>query len=196
MDESRPSSTRSKRDLPMRMQAKQLQKKLIRRVPEAEDIGYLNITPMLDMMTIILVFFLKSFSVSTENISLSEDLMPPQSTSSIKAHQAVAVTLTRNSILVESDPVAAVKNGEVDSSIKRDGQSGYLINPLLNQLQKHATRLKKIEKMTRGKMKFKGELVLVADQTTPYRLISEVLYTAGQAEFAKYRLMVIKGSDD
>ena len=80
----------------------------------------------------------------------------------------------------------------MDSSVKRDGASGYLINPLLNQLQKHATRLKKIEKMTRGRMKFKGEMVVVADQGLPYRLISEVLYTAGQAEYGKYRLLVLK----
>ena len=50
-----------------------------RRVPEGEDIAYLNITPMMDMMTIILVFFLKSFSVSVENIQLSDDLMLPAS---------------------------------------------------------------------------------------------------------------------
>ena len=183
-------------ELSPRMKAKKMYRKLQRRVPELEDIGYLNITPMLDMMTIILVFFLKSFSVSTDNISMSEDLMPPKSSSDVKPHQAVKVTVTRSAILVEDDPVAAVKRGEVDSSIKRDGQSGYLINPLMTQLQKHATRLKKIEKMTGGKMKFKGELMLVADQTIPYRLLSEVLYTAGQAEFARYRMVVIRGNAD
>lgn len=175
-----------------RMKAKKLYRSLLRRVPEHEDIGHLNITPMLDMMTIILVFFLKSFSVSVENISLSDDLMPPKSTSQVKPHQAVEVTITKSAILVENRIVAAVKRGEVDSSVKRDGQSGYLITPLLTTLQKHTTRLKKVEKMTRGKMPFKGELVLISDQTIPYRLISEILYTAGQAEYGKYRLVVLK----
>ena len=178
-----------------RMKAKKLYKGLQRRVPELETIGHLNITPMLDMMTIILVFFLKSFSVSVENISMSEDLTPPKSTSEVKPHSAVAVTITKNALLVEDIPVAAIKRGEVDSSVKRDGLSGYLITPLLSQLQKHTVRLKKIEKMTggpRGKMPFKGEIVVVADQTIPYRLISEVLYTAGQAEYGKYRLVVLK----
>jgi len=176
-----------------RFEAKKAYRKLKRRVPEPEDIGYLNITPMMDMMTIILVFFLKSFSVSVENITLGEDLMIPDSTSQVKPHQAVQVTITRKAIVVEGDPIAAVKRGAVDASVKRDGASGYLINPLLNVLQKHATRLKKIEKMTGGRMRFKGELVLVADQNLPYRLVSEVLYTAGQAEFGKYRLLVLKG---
>ncbi len=178
-----------------RMKAKKLYRKLQRRVGEPDDIGYLNITPMLDMMTIILVFFLKSFSVSVENVSLSDELMPPASNSEVKPHEAVEVTITRNAILVEDDTVAAVKRGEVDSSIKRDGQSGYLINPLHTILSKHTKRLQKIEEMTGGKMPFKGELVLIADQTIPYRLISEVLYTAGQAEYGKYRLLVLKAGD-
>ena len=175
-----------------RFEAKKAYRKLRRRVPEPEDISYLNIMLMLDMMTIILVFFLKSFSVSVENISLGDDLMLPTSDSDVKPHQAVQVTITKKAIVVEGDPVAAVKRGAVDASVKRDGASGYLINPLLTVLQKHGTRLKKIEKLTGGKMKFKGELVLVADQGLPYRLISEVLYTAGQAEFGKYRLLVLK----
>lgn len=175
-----------------RFLAKKAYRKMRRRVPEAEDISYLNITPMLDMMTIILVFFLKSFSVSVENISLGDDLMLPASNSRVKPHQAVQVTVTKKAVVVEGEPIAAVKRGAVDASVKRDGASGYLINPLMTQLQKHATRLKKIEKMTGGKMPFKGEVVLVADHGLPYRLLSEVLYTAGQAEFGKYRLLVLK----
>jgi biopolymer transport protein ExbD len=175
-----------------RLVAKKTYRRLRRGVPTGEDVSYLNITAMMDMMTIILVFFLKSFSTSIENIPVGEDLMPPKSNSEVKPHQAVQVTLTKKAILVEAEPVAAVKNGAVDSSIKRDGQSGYQINPLLTVLQKHAVRLKKIEKMTGGKMKFAGEIVLIADQGTPYRLISEVLYTAGQAEYSKYRLLVLK----
>ena len=46
---------------------------------------------------------------------------------------------------------------------------------------------KKLEKL--GVAKFEGDILVIADQSTPYRLLSEVLYTAGQAEFAKYRLM-------
>jgi len=174
-----------------RLKAKKLYRRLKRGVSTGEDVAYLNITAMMDMMTIILVFFLKNFAASVENIPLGEDLMPPRSSSEVKPHQAVQITVTKTRILVEEDTVAAVKRGAVDSSIKKDGQSGYQINPLFTALQKHATRLKKIEKL-RPDLKFAGEIVLVADQGTPYRLLSEVLYTAGQAEYSKYRLLVQK----
>ncbi len=177
----------------VRMEARKRYRSLKKKIPEADPVSHLNITPMMDMMTILLVFFLKNFAVSVENVSMGEDMHLPGSSSKLKPHKALSLTITKRAILVGDDEVAAVKKGEVDSSIKRDGQSSFLINPLLDLLQKHATRLKKLEK--RGFAKFEGEVLLIADQGIPYRLISEVLYTAGQAEFAKYRLMVLKGGE-
>ena len=34
---------------------------------------------------------------------------------------------------------------------------------------------------------------LVADETTPYKLLIEVLFTLGQSEFGKYHMMVLSG---
>jgi hypothetical protein len=36
--------------------------------------------------------------------------------------------------------------------------------------------------------------MIMVDKNTPYRLLSEVLYSAGQAEFNNYRMVVIKKS--
>lgn len=172
-----------------RVKAKKKYRKLKRQVPEADAVSHLNITPMMDMMTILVVFFLKSFSVDVQNVT-SEDIVLPQSSSQRKPESYLDVAITKKALLVEKQLVAAVKNGEVDSSVKENGANDLKIVPLFQALQKHAVRLKKLEKMT-GK-KFEGDMILVADQTTPYRLISEVLYTAGLAEFGRYRLMVLK----
>lgn len=174
----------------VRMQARKRYRQLAKKVPEPDPISHLNITPMMDMMTILLLFFLKNFQVSGQ-VQPSEELMPPKSASRIDAKTTLQITITKKSIMVADTPVASVKKGEVDSSAKRDGQSGFLIMPLMDILQKHATRLKKLEKMKYTK--FEGEVVIIADHTTPYRLLSEVLYTAGQAEFGKYRLLVLQG---
>jgi len=42
---------------------------------------------------------------------------------------------------------------------------------------------------------WEAQLMLVADQTTPYRLLTEVLYSCGQAGYANYRLLVLKSKD-
>jgi hypothetical protein len=41
--------------------------------------------------------------------------------------------------------------------------------------------------------KFEGKALVVAHNKTSYRLITEVLYTAGQAEFEKFKFVAAEG---
>src|SRR6185312_1392299 len=90
------------------------------------------------------------------------------------------------------DGVTTVRAGAVDPSVKRDGANGYYITPLVDVLNKHANRLKKIAAM--GGTQFDGTAMVMVDKNTPYRLLTEVLYSAGQAEFKNYHLVVIRKS--
>jgi biopolymer transport protein ExbD len=152
--------------------------------------AYLNITPMMDMMTILLVFLLKQFSVQAAAASMSEGLQLPNSTIEAQRALAVNVTITQSAILVEGDGVTTVRAGAVDPSVKRDGANGYYITPLVDVMTKHANRLKKIAAM--GGTQFDGTAMILVDKNTPYRLLTEVLYSAGQAEFKNYHLVVIR----
>ena len=151
--------------------------------------AYLNITPMMDMMTILLVFLLKQFAVQ-QAASMSEGLSLPTSSIEQQRPPGVNITITQNAILVEGDAVATVRAGAVDPSIKRDGANSYFITPLVDVLTKHANRLKKIAAL--GGTQFDRTATVMVDKNTPYRLLTEVLYSAGQAEFGNYRLAVVK----
>jgi biopolymer transport protein ExbD len=122
--------------------------------------------------------------------SMSEGLVLPQSTIESARPLAVNVTITQNAVLVEGDAVATVRSGAVDPSVKRDGANSYYITPLVDTLNKHANRLKKIAAM--GGTQFDGTAMVMVDKQTPYRLLTEVLYSAGQAEFKNYHLVVIR----
>ena len=100
-----------------------------------EEIEELNITAMLDMMTILLVFLLKSYAASATAITLSEDLMLPMSSSERTVEEAIKVTVTQKSITVEDKVVCNLVNGAVDPSSKKDGDAGYFITPLFNRLR-------------------------------------------------------------
>lgn len=153
---------------------------------------YLNIMPMMDMMTILLVFLLKQFSVQAAAAAMSEGLSLPTSSSEKPSTPAVNITITQSAILVEGDAVTPVRAGAVDPSAKRDGANSYYITPLVDTLTKHANRLKKIGAM--GGTGFDNTATVMVDKNTPYRLLTEVLYSAGQAEFSNYRLAVITKS--
>ncbi len=178
-------------DVPDREAKRQL--KRFRAQVEEEAIehqqAYLNITPMMDMMTILLVFLLKQFSVQ-QAAAMSEGLQLPQSTIEAARPLAVNITVTQSAVLVEGDGVTTVRAGAVDPSVKRDGANGYYITPLVDVLTKHANRLKKIAAM--GGSAFDGTAMVMVDKNVPYRLLTEVLYSAGQAEFKNYHLVVIK----
>jgi biopolymer transport protein ExbD len=187
-----PSPPVADNDVPDREARRQL--KRFRAQVEEEAIehtqAYLNITPMMDMMTILLVFLLKQFSVQAQAASMSEGLQLPMSSVEQARPLAVNITVTQNAVLVEGDAVATVRAGAVDPSVKREGANGYYITPLVDTLTKHANRLKKIAAM--GGSVFDGTSTILVDKNTPYRLLTEVLYSAGQAEFRNYHLVVIK----
>ena len=165
-----------------------------RKLAEPEVIKDLNITPMMDMMTIILVFLLKSFTSTTSVITFDSNLQVPKSLTELKPKLAVTVTVTKKVILVEGDAIAPINAGRVDPNVKRDGENGYYITPMVEILEKHARREKRVAEMTG--QKFEAQLMLVADQTTPYRLLTEVIYSCGQAGYANYRLLVLKAKGD
>jgi biopolymer transport protein ExbD len=176
-----------------RLAGKKAIRSYARKLSEPDVVKDLNITPMMDMMTIILVFLLKTFSGSTSTITFDQNLKVPQSTTQLKPKEAVTVTITKKVILVEGDGVAPITSGRVDPAVKRDGENGYYITPLVDILEKHARKEKKVAELTGGT--WEAQLMLVADQTTPYRLLTEVLYSCGQAGYGNYRLLVLKSRD-
>jgi len=176
-----------------RLAGKRAIRAFARKLSEPDVVKDLNITPMMDMMTIILVFLLKTFSSTTSTITFDQNLQVPKSFTQLKPKEAVTVTVTKKIVLVEGDAIAPINNGKVDPAVKRDGENGYYITPLVDILEKHARKEKKVAELTG--QKFEAQLMLVADQTTPYRLLTEVLYSCGQAGYGNYRLLVLKSKD-
>src|SRR5438270_1109513 len=101
-----------------RLAGKKAIRSYARKLAEPEIIKDLNITPMMDMMTIILVFLLKSFSSSTSTINFNQDLQVPKSMTQLKPKLAVSLTITKKVILVEGDAVAPINGGRVDPTVK------------------------------------------------------------------------------
>jgi biopolymer transport protein ExbD len=165
------------------------------------EIDYLNITAMLDLMTIILVFMLKTSASSSASIPQSKDLALPASVMRTEAAQeGTVVVISKSQILVGDDPNPVVllpareqvAQSGVDVKYKRSGPNDLYIVPLANALQ-HARETDKAIRTAKGLDPSSSEAIIVADTTTPYRLLIEVLFTLGQSEFGKYHLMVISG---
>src|SRR5258708_14717009 len=100
----------------------------------------LNIVAMMDMMTIILVFLLKSYSASSVAVTASEDVRPPLSTTRTTPKDTVAVTITPKNILVGEKAVVELIAG----AIPRGQLRGRVVLPLDPSLKQEVDKLKYI----------------------------------------------------
>lgn len=151
----------------------------------------LTITSLMDIMTIILVFLLKSYSANPVQLKGGDDLKLPFSTAEQEPGESAAITVTLNNIIVTDDAVAKLENGEVSEADL--GSGGFMIDPLYEALQKEVDKQKKIEKFNKT-AKFSGMVTVIADRNVPFSLLSKVMYTAGQAAFSKFKFAVVKRS--
>src|SRR3989442_13171499 len=106
----------------------------------AGEIRELNIVAMMDMMTIILVFLLKSYSASSVSVTASEDVRPPISTTRSTPRDTVAVTITPKGILVGEKRVIELQNSTISSRFL----DGRRVVPLDDALKKEVDKLKYI----------------------------------------------------
>jgi len=167
-------------------------KKLKRRHRKVER-EKLLINSLMDAFTIILCFLMKSFGSDPVQIRQSDELMLPRTSEEDKGlEDAIVIAISKRAIMVQDNKVADLRDGAVDESLKRDGQDGLLINPLLDALKERVQHLKMLAARTNNP--FEGMALVVADSKTSYRLLTEVLYTAGQAEFEKFKFVAAEGA--
>jgi biopolymer transport protein ExbD len=180
-------------------EARRIVRKAVARVPEGEEIRHLNIMPMMDMMTILLVAFIYQAAVSATQLSAGTVSLPKSLSDDELPEGATTLIITKTGITVSSDKaktIVGVSNGDVDPADK-EGQTGRKIPALTNYL----AALRHEEDAVRARQPGfdpatapPAELMIIADRTTPYRLLTEVLYSAKQKEagYKHFRLIVQK----
>jgi hypothetical protein len=143
-------------------------------------------------MTIILCFLLKSYASDPVNIQQSDVLELPTSVSQEPLERAVVIAITTDAILVDDVKVVGLRSGAVDPSNKRDGANGFFIEPLYQSLQNSMQKAKAMQQRNAQAVTSLGMAMILGDKRVSYRLLSEVLYTAGQAEFSRFKFAVVK----
>jgi biopolymer transport protein ExbD len=172
-------------------------RKAIRRRGAEPEVNFLNITAMLDIMTIILVFLLMNLGVTTASVPQSDDLQLP--TSIVRTQpptEGVVVTVSKSQILVGDDKVVSLPSRRsmvqtgAGANHKRSGAQDLYIVP--SERLQAARRTDKLVRQAKGLDPSMSEAIVIADGSTPYRLLLEVLHTLGQNEYGRYHLMVMQ----
>jgi biopolymer transport protein ExbD len=145
----------------------------------------LNITSMMDMFTIILVFLLKSYSAEGNLVTQTKGLTLPKSSIEKRVKMSLNLAISKTHILLEDKPV--VSTPELLAMIKQEPHN-YIISSLFNQLEERAELAKKME--ADYGTPFSAEVTVQIDQDVPFELLTRILYTCGRAAWSNMKLAV------
>ena len=185
---------------------------MIKKSKRMEVDDSLNITSMMDIFTIILVFLLKSYSTDAIAVQPSDELQLPMSSAQTSTELAVNVVVSScpESVARTGGCVALVVDGETvitameeredangDSTLlfPEDELRGELIAGLVDALEIKADMAKRMgERLGNDEAGFNGRILLQADRLLSFEVIRQVMYTAGQAQYGEFRFVVRKPS--
>ena len=145
----------------------------------------LNITSMIDMFTLMVVFLLQNYSAQGQLVTPAEGLQLPTSSVEKTAEEALSVKVSKNSIMVENKMVITPAEYTALSQ-----QKDFLIASLYTVLSQYSEQAQKSAE--RFKTEFSGKISIQGDNEIPYNILTRVMYTCGQAGYPNMNLVVYR----
>jgi biopolymer transport protein ExbD len=167
-----------------------MRKYMEKRLPSSFKI---QITSMVDMFVILLVFLLKSYSTSPVLIDMSKELQLPSSSSQADPVEVVKLVVAQNGIYMDDKMVVELKDGQLRAS-DIDKADPNFIGGLFKTLDEQAKKTKNIAELNET-VKFDGRILMQADKKLPYAMLQKVMYTSMLAGYADVKLAVVSNTN-
>jgi len=171
----------------------------------------LQLTSLMDILMIIVVFLLKSYGLSAMSVTQEDKLELPVSRSTELFGEGIVLVIAKDSITIDGEavvqflpPTAVAADGKPiptfelpEGSMEAGGNVGSrgilpIHDVLVRKKEEFDTLASRAPDPTEAAKMWKGELLVQADKQVNYALIRHVMYTAGMAGFKQFRLTVEK----
>jgi len=167
----------------------------------------LQLTSLIDVLVIILVFLLKSYQTSLNTLSTVEGLQMPISASQDEPRDSLQVIITPEGVTFEGKRVvdflqdsgsAGATEGNYKLNESDMDEGGRRIVSLFNTLvsAREKSELLKAKSPVRdangNPLPFDGILAVTADKRIHYDTLRKIMYTAGAAGFKTFRFIALK----
>jgi biopolymer transport protein ExbD len=149
----------------------------------------IQITSMVDMFVILLVFLLKSYSTSPVNITPSDKLQLPISTSLKDPVDVLKLVVSKAGIFVDDKKVVDLKDGQLAVQ-DVDAADTQFIRSLYTALDEQAKKSRQIASVN-DEMEFDGKVIMQADRSLPYDILRKVMYTSMMAGYSDVKIAVV-----
>jgi biopolymer transport protein ExbD len=154
-----------------------------------------NLTAVLDVMTILLVFLLKTLDVDATPIAGVETLRLPSAVGGRPPEVAVHIALSAGELRVDGLPVLRWVDvvdpilQEPTVALPPEAVSHHIILPLAEVLRTKAARAAALTPAGA----FEGRVILAADRELPWSVLRDVVASAASAGFVHLELLVAPG---
>jgi biopolymer transport protein ExbD len=135
----------------------------------------LNVVPMVDMMTMLVIFLLQQFSATGEVLYMQKDIRLPDARHGQLIEAAPTVAVSADSVVVTGQKVAEV------ADLDRD--AGYLDIPALEERLREEKKRWEFIHQADPNRKWDGVVNIQADQKVPFRIVKRVMYSCGVAGY-------------
>ena len=157
-----------------------------RRGPAAESGGGVNLISMMDVLTVLLLFLLKSYVSGGEVMVPPPGVQLPASTAEAMPQSSLVVAIDGDEIVVGSDRVASLADVVATSELE--------IAPLAAQLQAARARQDEIARLRGESAPASYNATIQGDRDIEFRVLQKVMYTLHQNGYESIALAVLQKS--
>ena len=147
--------------------------------------GYaeLNLTSMVDMLTILVVFLLQTFSASGELLTVQKNIILPEASNFAELEQAPIIALSKDSVTLDGRPVAD------SAELNAENTADWKITKLHDELVTLKNNFKLLHPSD-GADGFKGMVIVQADKNVDFKVIKKVMYSCSMAGYVNVNFAV------
>jgi len=142
----------------------------------------LNLTAMVDMFTVIVIFLLQSFSASGEIMFIQKDIkLPTAEEAQPLEERGPVVTLYNNQVLIEGETIATLD--DLDDT-----------EPNIPKLTERLQKIRENEEKLVGRdptKPYEGHFILQADKATDFKLVRKTIFSVNEAGWTHLQFVTL-----
>ncbi len=135
-----------------------------------------QLTSLIDVMTILLVFLIKSFSVEGNIVTPAKDLVLPNSESTKNAKSALSIEISQNRVMHGGASIVSLDELKASDSL--------MVKGLFNSLLKTKEHIN---------IENQKKIMIQCDKEVKFSIIKQIMYTCSKAGFSEYSVLVTSG---
>ncbi len=148
----------------------------------------LILTSLMDILTVLVLFLLKSFVLEGEAVTPVPGVSLPQSSSQTAPRSGIVIAIFNDSVMLNGEVVATVSKSTTSDDL--------MISPLAKKLDESREQAQEIARLRGGDSKdtFDGTVSIQGDRDINFAILQRVMYTCSASGYDHISLAVLGNS--